>query len=121
MSRPSISVRILVFALVWAAAGYALSHFYVTDACPPEVKAKEARLYGLLAPLSCLGEAGVYTSSSSISALAGWGFLIAFVIIVVGLLKSKSWTWLIWAAGALVLWFDVGLHCAVYSMTHHGP
>ena len=116
--RPPFSIRILIITVVWALVGYAMSHFYVTDACPPEVKAKEARLYGLLAPLSCAGEASTYISNPSMRPIVGWGFLLTFVALGIAILRSKSWTPLVWSSGALVLWFDLGLYFAIYQMTH---
>ncbi len=95
---------------------------YKTDACPPDVKRREAIRAGLIAPLYLAAS----TTATCIDTprwtkpIFGWGYLIAFVGITVGLLRASRPFRFTGYSVALIALFSVGTWCMYYMYAHSG-
>lgn len=94
---------------------------YVTDACPPEVKHREAILHGLLAPLSLAAASGSAPSVPAIGlrTYAGHGFLLAWIVSTILAFSCRTPAVFALSIAALIGLYLVGGNCLIY-MNEHG-
>lgn len=117
---PSRLLRIATFGGLWAIVGVILYATYQTDACPPEVKNREAIQAGLLAPLVLSANVGACLRGFPGELAAGLGFLSAYVVLAMVLLRSRTMTQFALASILLTLLSGLGLWGTFYSYAHSG-
>ena len=117
---PSRLLRLAMFGCLWAACGFVLFATYQTDACPPEVKHREAIRAGLLTPLVLSGNASACIRQAAWQPVAGIGFLLAYGVVAIVLLRSRTITRFATASVLLSILSGLGLWCTFYSYAHSG-
>lgn len=119
---PSWFTRIVVVLAIWVVSGFMVHANYETDACPPEVKSREAMLAGFIAPLFFSANAGSapLVHTVSLRPVSAWGYLILFVVLVFFVLRSRSHKALYLAGLGLGLLSAIGLWCVIYTNAHSG-
>ena len=117
---PSRLLRVATFGGLWAIVGFILYATYQTDACPPEVKNREAIQAGLLAPLFLSANVSACFRGSLGELAAGIGFLSAYVVLAMILLGSRTMTQFAMASILLAVLSGLGLWGTFYSYAHSG-
>ena len=119
-SKPTMLARLAVIVIIWAISGFGIFANYQTDACPPEVKHREAIRAGVWAPLVLAASAGSaeIVSKVSLRPVVGWGYLILLGILVISVLRAHSRIALSVAGFGLASLCAVGLGCAFYMNAH---
>ena len=117
---PSRILRIAIVGFLWAACGFVLYATYQTDACPPEVKHREAIRAGLLTPLILSGNASACIREPSWQSAVGIGFLLGYCALAIAILRSGTITRLATASVSLGILSGLGLWCTFYSYAHSG-
>ena len=117
---PSRLLRIATFGGLWATVGVILYATYQTDACPPEVKNREAIQLGLLAPLFLSANVSACVRGFPGGLAAGIGFLSAYVVLAMVLLLSRTMTQFAMASIFLAVLSGLGLWGTFYSYAHSG-
>lgn len=116
-------LRIFVFLAIWGAFSFICYMNYQTDACPPEVKHREALLAGVTAPffLAAHTRAACFHTPFWLKQVLAWGFLIGFAALTIALLRSAARRWFILSAVALIALLCGGTWCLVYANAHAYP
>lgn len=119
----SLLLRIFVLLAIWSAFSVICYMNYQTDACPPEVKHREALLASVTAPLFLAAHttATCFHTPYWLKQVFAWGFLIGFVALAIALLRSASRRWFILSAVALIALLCGGTWCLVYANAHAYP
>ena len=105
---------------LWAACGFVLFATYQSDACPPDVKHREAIRAGLLTPLFLAGNVSACIRQPSWQPVAGIGFLLAYFAVAIVLLRSCTITRFAAASVLLAILSGLGLWCTLHSYAHSG-
>ena len=124
MGRPvPFLLRILVLLAIWSAFGVICYSNYQTDACPPEVKHREAMFAGVIAPLFLASHttASCFDTPYWLKQVFAWGFLFGFVALVIALLRSASRRWFVLFMIALITLLSGGAWCLIYANAHAYP
>ncbi|MBK8037301.1 MAG: hypothetical protein IPK22_09230 [Verrucomicrobiaceae bacterium] len=118
--KPTMVERLAVIMIIWVISGFGVFANYQTDACPPEVKRREAIRAGVWAPLVLAGSVGSaeLVSQVFLRPVVGWSYLILLSLLVIFVLRSQSRTALCFAGFALASLCAVGLACAFYMNAH---
>lgn len=116
-------LRIFVLLAIWSAFSVICYTNYQTDACPPDVKHREALLAGATAPLFLAAHttASCFHTPHWLKQVFAWGFLIGFVALAIALLLAASRRWFILSAVALIALLCGGTWCLVYANAHAYP
>ena len=120
LKPPSRLLRVATFGGLWAIVGFILYATYQTDACPPEVKNREAIQAGLLAPLFLSANVSACLRGFPGELAAGLGFLSAYVVLAMVLLRSRTMTGFAMASVFLAVLSGLGLWGTFYSYAHSG-
>lgn len=120
LDSPSTAIRLLAVGLIWLTMG-AVSYFnYETDACPPEVKEREARFAALLSPVVMAAHASACVRSTPWEVVVGMGFLGGVACFFLGVFRAKTTGGFLLSAGSLRLMTGLGFYCTLWSNSHSG-
>ena len=119
-NSPSRLLRIAMFSCLWVACGFVLYTTYQTDACPPDVRHREAILSGLFTPLFLSGNAGALIHQPSWRPVVGIGFLLAYCAIAIVLIRARTTARFATASVLLAILSGLGLWCTFHSYAHSG-
>ena len=118
-----VFLRIVMILAIWSAFGVVCYKNYQTDACPPEVKHREALFAGVTAPLFLAAHttAACFQTPYWLKQVFGWGFLLGFIALVISLLRTSSRSSLFLIMVALIALLSCGTWCLVYANAHSYP
>ena len=114
-------MRLAIFILLWLIAGAFCYFNYVTDACPPEVKNREALLHGLLAPLTlaAASSSAPCVPTVALRPYAGLGFVFAWLISTIFMFRTRALRLFALSIAVLIGIYLVGGRCLIY-MNEYG-
>jgi len=118
--RPTRLSRAAVFSLLWLLAGVFCYYNYLTDACPPEVRQREAILYGLFAPLSLAGAAGSAPCVPTVGLrdFVWLGYLLAWLVLTIFTFRGRRIGGFVAIIALLIGLYIIGGCCLIYRNEH---
>jgi hypothetical protein len=118
---PGTGIRLAVFFLLWLIAGGVCYRNFVTDACPPELRNREAVIHGLLSPLSlaATSSSAPCVPSAGLRPYVGLGFILVWLLSAILMFRARILTLFAISIAVLIGLCLVGGRCLIY-MNNHG-
>jgi hypothetical protein len=110
--------RIAIILALWAASSWVVYANHRTDACPPEVKVREALVAAMWSPIVMADAASQMTNTSSLKLVIGLGYLLAITASAFMLLRARTLNHLRMAVTVLSLLCMFDAWCVIYMSAH---
>ena len=116
--RTILLTRIVIILALWAASGWVVYANYRTDACPPEVKEREALVAAMWSPIVMADAVSQMTKTSFLKPVTGLGYLLAGAASAFMLLRAPTLNRLRLATTVLSSLCAFGAWCVIYMSAH---
>jgi hypothetical protein len=116
--RTILLTRIVIILALWAASGWVVYANYRTDACPPEVKEREALVAAMWSPIVMTDAVSQMTKTFFLNPVTGLGYLLAGAASAFMLLRARTLNRLRLATTVLSSLCAFGAWCVIYMSAH---